>query len=419
MRSVFFSSNMQSQLFPNNTRSNFETDICENDLVYLCNPPFQVAIKSLTFEHDIDLGDSECRTLGLYSNITDDLISSYGWDKILCFFTISAEKGIFQIDFKNPIFYPSDIQRLSKAKFKIVDLSTGEQPSFGIGCPTFIEIVVKDLDKTMKAPFSLILDSSCPKSKKLFPKNNQMEFIIQLPQRMVFDRESWLVCLKAVTLTNKFLPGNDFWISITQDTSDPATTLSKLFTPLDEIIRAHNPDHNFVKTNKVLYSSLNNQSITHIDELINILNRDFKDNVIFSINNEGFIKMSLLKNNLIIRLSESMKLLLGVNGSKQMNNEIIGYKVPNLKILIPHQFLVTSNIVGDSLLGGQLVQVLKYFSSNGEPKNDYEFFSNDFVKLTCKNFDRIKIRISDLSGNIVNCNDDMPTRLQILFVNIN
>ena len=408
---------MQSQLFPNNTRSNFQTDICESDLSYLCNSPFQVAIKSITFDHDIDLGNSECRTLGLYSNITDDIISSYGWDKILCFFTISAEKGIFQIDFKNPVFYPSDIRRLSKAKFKIVDLSTGEAPNFSFGCPTFIEVVVKDLEQRMKAPFALILDSSCPKSKQLFPKNNQMEFVIQLPQRMVFDRESWLVCLKGITLTNKLLPGQDFWISITEqeDRPNPSNTLTKLFTPLDELIREHQPNHN----HKVWFSSLSNQSITHIDELINILNHDFKDNVIFSINYEGFIKMSLLKNNLIIRLSESMKMLLGVNGSKQINNEIIGNKAPNLKILIPHQFLVTSNIVGDTLLGGQLVQVLKYFSSNGEPKNDYEFYNNDFVKLTCKNFDRIKIRISDLSGNIVNCNDDMPTRLQILFVNTN
>ena len=406
---------MQSQLFPNNTRSNFQTDICESDLSYLCNSPFQVAIKSITFDHDIDLGNSECRTLGLYSNITDDIISSYGWDKILCFFTISAEKGIFQIDFKNPVFYPSDIRRLSKAKFKIVDLSTGEAPNFSFGCPTFIEVVVKDLEQRMKAPFALILDSSCPKSKQLFPKNKQMEFVIQLPQRMVFDRESWLVCLKGITLTNKLLPGQDFWISITEqeDRPNPSNTLTKLFTPLDELIREHQPNHN----HKVWFSSLSNQSITHIDELINILNHDFKDNVIFSINYEGFIKMSLLKNNLIIRLSESMKMLLGVYDCNPINNEIISNKAPNLKILIPHQFLVTSNIVGDTLLGGQLVQVLKYFSSNGEAKNQYEFYNNDFVKLTCKNFDRIKIRISDLSGNIVNCNDDMPTRLQILFVN--
>ncbi len=50
---------------------------------------------------------------------------------------------------------------------------------------------------------------------------------------------------------------------------------------------------------------------------------------------------------------------------------------------------------------------------------DQEFANNDFLKLNLKNFDRIKIRIADISGKTIECDPDIPTRMQLIFVNTN
>ena len=51
-----------------------------------------------------------------------------------------------------------------------------------------------------------ILDSSCLRSKKLFPSNTNTNFTVQLPQRMEFQRDStitrnwgWVIGFKDVT----------------------------------------------------------------------------------------------------------------------------------------------------------------------------------------------------------------------------
>ena len=50
---------------------------------------------------------------------------------------------------------------------------------------------------------------------------------------------------------------------------------------------------------------------------------------------------------------------------------------------------------------------------------DIEFKNNDFVKLNRKQFDRIQIRIANITGETVECKEDVPTRMQLLFVNTN
>ena len=66
---------------------------------------------------------------------------------------------------------------------------------------------------------------------------------------------------------------------------------------------------------------------------------------------------------------------------------------PNIYALQPSHFIVCCNIVGDSILGGQHVQVLKYFPNTVKDKSlkivDVDFKNNDFVKLEQKHFDRI------------------------------
>lgn len=412
---------MQYNLFPNNTRSNFECHINEHDLSYICKSPFEVGIKSITFENDLELYKGQKLTLGLKSNITNEIISSCGWDNIICLFTISDEaNGILQFDFKNPTFYASDVGKLSKARFTLIDTSSNKIPFFDFGSPTFIEVIVRSQDKTrMKLPFSIMLDSSCTDSKKLFPENSTMEFTIQLPQRMVFERENWMVALKSIHLTNKLLPGDDFWLTIVR--KNEVTTIKTITAANNTLTRKKDF---FTTYNKVASYYLgdhlpgDSKGITD-NELINILNRDLKSFLFFSLTDEGKIKMYILESNLVINLSERMKLLMGFVDCTPIRNIIIAQRKPRMHIILPKQFLVTSNICDESIIGDQCVKILKYFSATGQINNDYEFLNNDYVKLSLKNFDRIKIRISDLSGNLVKCEtNDIPTQMILQFVNI-
>ena len=83
--------------------------------------------------------------------------------------------------------------------------------------------------------------------------------------------------------------------------------------------------------------------------------------------------------------------------------------------------IVCCDLVEESILGGQHVQVLKYFPKKRTTENrvDWEFNNNDFVKLNLKNFDQILNRIADISGKTIECNPVTPTRMQLMFVNTN
>ena len=83
--------------------------------------------------------------------------------------------------------------------------------------------------------------------------------------------------------------------------------------------------------------------------------------------------------------------------------------------------LTTSSFVEESILGGQHVQVLKYFSKKLTMDRivDQEFTNNDFLKLNLKNLDHVKLRMADISGKTNKCHPDIPTRMQLIFVNTN
>ena len=213
MRTIFYASNMQSSLFPSNTRSNFETYIHPRDLSYISNEEIEVAIKSITFDNNFESFFPDV-TLALKTNLSFDTISSYGWDKIVSIFTVTPmQKGICQFEFTNPTFFPTNLHNLCRASFKIINIETGDLPNFDFGSPTFIEVLVKSQAKRMKTPFHILLDSSCLESKKRFPKNTNMEFCIQLPKRMEFQRD-WMMCLKSIHFSNQIYTLQDCTITM-------------------------------------------------------------------------------------------------------------------------------------------------------------------------------------------------------------
>ena len=113
--------------------------------------------------------------------------------------------------FKKPSFFNTRKELLSRAWFQIIDLNTNLPLNFSVGSPTYIQAVIKEKVSKMKKSFNIFLDSSCPKLNTLYPKNNSMEFTIELPERLSFNR-NWQVTLKSLFIPNKNLHLNDCYV---------------------------------------------------------------------------------------------------------------------------------------------------------------------------------------------------------------
>lgn len=446
MRTIYYVSNFRLDLFPNNTRANFESYIYPADLQYIGESAdaIEVAIKSITFDYDIV--NESYQTLALKSNLSYDTISSYGWNNIVSIFTLNKlDKGIIHLEFNNPTFFPSSHQKLCRAKFSIIDTETNQAPHFSLGSPTFIEVVVRHQIPRMKNPFHILLDSSCVESKKRFPKNNNTEFIIQLPQRMEFQRD-WSVCLKSIHYSTNFRRIYDAEFTYTLVSEAGRRITIRTIIPHDkvwniqELIEYLNNTFDryisfrLLDDGKVFIFHLITDYKKRREEFLSYkANEDNHDygKAFISTDNYGKLIVSTVDENAIthshseISMSSNLASILGFDfRSKKLTpkERIISKYASNFNVLIPHQFIVCCNIVEESILGGQRVQILKYFSkqiSDDLDVVDHHFINNDFVTLNLKNFDRIHIRIADITGNTIRCDSITPTRLQLLFINTN
>lgn len=388
---------MQNGLFPRNSRSAFETFTPLQDLGYIAEGDIEVGIKTIVFDNSREVNNTNSECLALKTNLTPDTISSFGWDKIASVFTVHTG-GVSVFEFRNPTFFPTSLKQLSRAKFWIVNLSTHEAPDLAIGSPTFIEIVVKKQNLRMKAPFFILLDSSCKTSKTRFPYNGNMDFVIQLPKRMEFQRD-WMLCLKSIHLTNEFFHIYDCWISI----DDEKIALENGF--MDS---AHDL---YLKLKRLLRGKL---SFSPASDGVGIM----LDPEILELKDTQEIN---------VEISGNLQLILGirVEGDIKMTRDSVikASNKMNIHALLPSHFIVCCDLVESSLLGGQSVQILKYFpldkNSHGQKMIDIDFNNNDYIKLESKNFDRIHIRILSITGEPVKCKADVATRMQLLFVNVN
>ena len=406
MKSIYYASNMQSHLFPDNTRSKFNCFINPQDLNYISkNDYIEVAVKSITIDNDID----ENCFYGLKSSLSGETISSFGYDTIISLFSsVKTKKGINIYRFSNPVFFQTSHHKLCNVTFEIIDLRTREQPFFKYGSPTFIEVIVRRSTLRMKPPFNILIDSSCAESKIRFPSNTNTDFTIQLPKRLEFSCD-WILCLKSIHFENKFkafqtfkismfgkrkVDGISFGINVIVEKKTEPETVNGLIRRLQSIFNGY------------LKGSLFRGRIR--------LTRD-----------KAFESNSDYTEQLGIKLSKDLVNVLGLD-HKYTNfimgkESIIGHRKVDMTANYPNHFIVCCDICDETVLSGSPIQILKYFprEKHDESKFDIEFTNNDFVKLNMKSFDRIRFRIADLSGRTINSLSHLPTRLQILFVNTN
>ena len=406
MKSIYYASNMQSHLFPGNTRSKFNCFINPQDLNYISkNEDIEFAVKSITIDHDIN-GD---RNYGLKSSLSNETVSSFGYDTIITLFSaVKKKKGVNIYRFLNPVFFQTTHHKLCNAKFEIIDLRTGLQPFFKHATPTFIEIVVRTRRLRMKPPFNILIDSSCQESKVRFPSNTNTDFTIQLPKRFEFSRD-WILCLKSIHFENKFKAFQSFKISLSGKRKDSGSSF------LDE---------------QQIQGPMFPETVTELIKKLKSIFNGYLEVSIF----RGHFRLSPSKafkssrnytEQLDVALSDDLVNVLGLDHKYtnfiMKDRSIMGYRKINMTANYPNHFIVCCDICDDTVLSGTPVQILKYFprEKNDESKFDIEFSNNDFVKLNMKSFDRVRFRIADLSGKTIVSVSHLPTRLQILFVNTN
>ena len=106
---------------------------------------------------------------GIKSNISDLIVRNAGYDNIISLFVGNKSNDVVHVDFKNPTFFSTRKELLSRASFHIIEVDTDTTPHFAVGSPTYIQVVVRK--RIMKKKFNIFLDSSCEKSKTIFPEN--------------------------------------------------------------------------------------------------------------------------------------------------------------------------------------------------------------------------------------------------------
>lgn len=417
---------MHSDTFPNNTRSNFRTFIDPKNLSYIPGGDIEIAIKSITFDNTREGSTyKNNETLGLRSNLTPFKISSFGWDNIIALFT-PEEKGLCTFDFQNPTFFPSSLHAVANTQFEIINIETGETPNFSTGSPTFIQVVVRSAGDRMKPPFHILLDSSCEGSLSRHSGNTNTHFVTQLPQRMHF-RKDWMVCLKSIHMTAEIFNIKDCWIRVGAKKYE---LLDGYLSSISALLNSLN-----VATVGVMKFFLSNVSgkikmeIAEAEKVIDTNVNELNESEVYPI-----IEVTLSEPaERVIRdtgggdvvMSDNLKSILGYSSqhhSWQMGKSYRAEDTPDIDRLQAKHFLICCDLVEPSILGGNHVQILKYFPYQHSPKSsviDFNFFNNDYVKLDLRHFDRIEIRIADITGETVQCNPDFPTRCQLLFVNTN
>jgi hypothetical protein len=346
---------------------------------------------------------------GIRSNISEPTIRSAAYDTLVGLFQDHSKHDVLNIEFKNPPFFKTRKELLSRAQFDIIDLdSSKNNQTPSIGSPTYIHTIVREAPKRMKRPFTIFLDSSCPISKQLYPDNTNTDFIIELPERLNF-RRNWTVTLKILFLSNKI-----------QNIEDCHVRYRSL-NPTDYVVQ----EKSF---------TLKNGNYGTLASFIHEISEEFKrTSMPFTIGEveNGRVKIKIkgkvrkgYKSEL--RLSKYLASILGFTSSPKQyqalrfdhDPEYIAAHNPNLFLVYPKNLIVGCNIVNDTIFGGQSVKLLRLITNSDNLESDiltFEFQQDEKVMLGIREFKSIHISIMDATGSPVKSESNFPSRLQLMF----
>ena len=346
---------------------------------------------------------------GLRSSISEPTIKNSKYDTIVALFEHQLKGDVSNIEFKNPSFFKTRKELLSRANFEIIDLTSKnlERKSFGIGSPTYIQTIVREAAYKTKRPFTILLDSSHAGSKKLYPNNTSTDFTIELPERMIFKRH-WNVTLKSLFLSNNIYNIEDCYVII--------TTKDEIKETRSEKIRMKNGNYLLLET--------------FLDELQEVL-RKGRIPVDVSQTDDGHVKMtwgfSVKRGHVVgLRLSKYLACILGYTSSPKMYQSLrfdqhiqyIAPHKPNMFLTYPKNLIIGCDIVDDTIFGGQHVKLLRMVTNTTNLTSQFltfDFQQDEKVPLGIREFKSIHISILDASGKPVKSESKHSTKLQLQF----
>ena len=364
----------------------------------------------------IDLEKGKPILLGLRTNLTKpDIFKNCVYDTQLEFMNVKdMTSGIQVYEVHHPTLYDTTIEKISKAKFELVDIDTGERPNFCLGTPTFIHFHVSN-SKEMSTRFNLFLDSSDKMSNTYFHNNTNADFRIKLPERLEFNRK-WEIALKNIffgnDLFNIYSASCWFFVSVvTEDTFDTSRP-KKIFL-----------EDGLYKTTKELCAYI--QSI--FDRENHKLKISFKSqsNRVKLVCEERTPRFGYMRYNVV--LSSMLANILGFGRAINQEFTIACHSkkfhtatfTPNIELLIPRNFMILCDVVSESVFGSKTIKILKLLSANYDGKNEivnFDFHKEEFVDLAIKEFSSIHIQIVDTTGDLIKTTGRYPSRCQIQFL---
>ena len=318
------------------------------------------------------------------------------------------------VDFKNPTFFTTKKELLSEAHFEIIDLKTNSAPNFSIGSPTYIQVVIRKIIPRMKKPFNIFLDSSCPKSKEHYPNNTNTEFTIELPERMDF-RRNWQVALKSLFIPSKFINLDGCYVRYYYYNWTKFDYWANKILSLKS--NHHSTIESFLHQFNLLLEIYNIKICGEIVEGKVVL-KYYEDWRKWQYSNTLFISPHLAHILGFQKYDGSEK---EFEAKFNKTSTLVAPHEPDLFLYYPRNLIVCCDIVDDTIFGGEHVKLLRLVTNNIDTKADilsFDFLQNEYVELGVKEFKSIKIRIADVSGKNVKCDSDIPTSLQLMFVNV-
>ena len=347
---------------------------------------------------------------GIKTNISDPIVRNGQYDNIISLFVGNKTNDVVHVDFKNPSFFPTSKELLSRASFQILEIATNSTPYFAIGSPTYIQVAVRK--RIMGKKFNIFLDSSCKKSKKMYPENSSTSFTIELPERLNFNKH-WQVTLKSLFLPNNIQNVPNCWMICEQGTED----------------KGKRNDYKVLHTVKL---ELKEGKYPSIEDVIDDLSEQMlKTQLPIKMQlNEGKVKIScdMLQTEtfLVIKMSDDLGSILGYS---KPHNKFHGIKLyeyqdkiapyeSDVFVKYPKNLIIGCDVVGNTIFGGQHVKLLKMVTNTLHPSSnilDFEFLQDEYVDLNVREFRSIQIAILDATGNPVKTDSSIPTRLQLMF----
>ena len=388
----------------------------------------------VTSGRKIDIHFMKPKILGIRTNLTNfDIFKNCKYDTQVEFINVrDCEEGVQIYEVKTPSFLESRLEKISNAKFELIDIETGKVPNFSIGTPTYIHLQAADKSR-MSQKFNIFLDSSDSKSKEYFPNNTSADFTIRLPERLEFSKQ-W-----EVTLRNIFL-GNDMF-NIYRDSCWLKVNMVKTVGFVDLSTPSNMDIDDQVAMNEK-HISMADGRFSSVERLSEYIDERFKEEDIkLNIKLEnGIIQLecyepvehttSLAKYVLkfyTLTVSPFLSNILGLDTSSNTAKKIefdkkktfLATYRPNISLLVPKNFIILCDLVTESVFGSKTIKILRLISSDYDPTKEIQHFTfhhDEFIDLNIREFSSIRIQIVDTTGNLIKSGENHPTRCQIQFV---